>query len=246
MDGKDIRWEQRFANFETALAKLGEVAESDTIQLSELETEGLTQRFEYTYELAWKTLQDLLRSKGYFDIAGPIQYLHKRYKTDTSRRGWVETYEKGARTNVSHVRQRGCQGNSKCCYPVLLRLIKATGYAIGRRSFWYATSLVRMTHDLADETIQQMRRVFSRHPAIERVIMFGSRAMHTHRTGSDIDLAILGSSLSQDELLDLQVGLDDLGFLYEVDVKDLRKIRNLELADHIRRVGDVIYEAGND
>ena len=44
---------------------------SDLTSLSELEKEGLIQRFEYTYELSWRTLQDFLRYKGHVDIAGP-------------------------------------------------------------------------------------------------------------------------------------------------------------------------------
>lgn len=80
MENKDIRWEQRFSNFRKALAKLGEVAAHRTIEeLSELETEGLIQRFEYTYELAWKTLQDLLRDKGYLDIAGPNPVIEQAF-----------------------------------------------------------------------------------------------------------------------------------------------------------------------
>ena len=39
--------------------------------LSELEIEGLVQRFEYTFELAWKVLQDLLIFKGYEFMLGP-------------------------------------------------------------------------------------------------------------------------------------------------------------------------------
>lgn len=63
MENNDIRWEQRFSNFKKALSKLGEVAAIKTIDdLSELEKEGLIQRFEYTYELAWKTLQALTPS----------------------------------------------------------------------------------------------------------------------------------------------------------------------------------------
>ena len=38
--------------------------------LSELELEGLVQRLEYTFELSWKVLQDLLVYKGYeFNLA---------------------------------------------------------------------------------------------------------------------------------------------------------------------------------
>jgi nucleotidyltransferase substrate binding protein (TIGR01987 family) len=74
----DIRWQQRFSNFKKALLKLEQVAvDRDYATLSELEKEGLIQRFEYTYELAWKTLQDLLRYKGYIDIAGPNPVLEQ-------------------------------------------------------------------------------------------------------------------------------------------------------------------------
>ncbi len=81
MNDQDIRWEQRFANYKKALAKLSEVVETTDISaLSELETEGLIQRFEYTYELAWKTLQDFLRNKGYLDIAGPNPVLTQAFQ----------------------------------------------------------------------------------------------------------------------------------------------------------------------
>lgn len=74
----DIRWQQRFHSFKKALTKLLEVVENKSLEdLSELEAEGLIQRFEYTYELAWKTLQDLLRYKGYTDIAGPNPVLQQ-------------------------------------------------------------------------------------------------------------------------------------------------------------------------
>jgi len=50
---KDIRWIQRFSNFRKAFGKLNEVAEIVAINdLSDLEKEGLIQRFEYTHELS--------------------------------------------------------------------------------------------------------------------------------------------------------------------------------------------------
>lgn len=75
---QDIRFVQRLDNYRKALSKIKDVVLFRTAgELSELETEGLIQRFEYTYELAWKTLQDLLRYKGYADIAGPNITLRK-------------------------------------------------------------------------------------------------------------------------------------------------------------------------
>ena len=72
MAKKDIRWIQRFNNFKKALEKLGNaISDQEKEELSDLEKEGLIQRFEYTFELAWKTLQDLLFHKGYRDIKGP-------------------------------------------------------------------------------------------------------------------------------------------------------------------------------
>lgn len=78
---EDIRWEQRFSNFNKALNKLSQaVALAGKEELSELEVEGLIQRFEYTYELAWKTLQDLIKQQGLTDINGPGQVLTQAFQ----------------------------------------------------------------------------------------------------------------------------------------------------------------------
>jgi len=60
----DIRWKQRFQNFEKAFARLGNVIEAGVENLSDLEKEGLVQRFEYTFELGWKTIKDYLALQG--------------------------------------------------------------------------------------------------------------------------------------------------------------------------------------
>ncbi len=39
--------------------------------LSELEKDGLIQCFEFTFDLAWKVMQDYLTYFGYKDIKGP-------------------------------------------------------------------------------------------------------------------------------------------------------------------------------
>ncbi|MEY3498663.1 MAG: hypothetical protein RL308_332 [Bacteroidota bacterium] len=69
MANEDIRWIQRFNNYRKALARLGEAEERE---LSDLEQQGLIQGFEFTFDLAWKTLQDYLReNKRPNDNGGP-------------------------------------------------------------------------------------------------------------------------------------------------------------------------------
>ena len=57
----DIRWKQRFQNFRRALGLLREALEDKNLdEYSDLEREGIVQRFEYTFELVWKTFKDYL------------------------------------------------------------------------------------------------------------------------------------------------------------------------------------------
>jgi len=65
MSATDIRWIQRFNNYNKALGQLAEaLALASQRELSKLEAQGLIQSFEYTHELAWNTLKDFLESRG--------------------------------------------------------------------------------------------------------------------------------------------------------------------------------------
>lgn len=71
MESKDIRWGQRFRNYQKALQQLKEAVDlMDARDLSNLEKQGMIQAFEYTHELAWKMLQDFLKSRGNTEIYG--------------------------------------------------------------------------------------------------------------------------------------------------------------------------------
>lgn len=68
MENQDIRWKQRFQNFEKALNQLGKFINKG--DLNELEEQGLIQSFEYTHELAWNVMKDFLTFEGIQNIIG--------------------------------------------------------------------------------------------------------------------------------------------------------------------------------
>ena len=64
----DIRWKQRFYNYQKALVQLTKFIEKG--ELSELEEQGIIKAFEYTYELAWKVIKDYYEEQGEVSIQG--------------------------------------------------------------------------------------------------------------------------------------------------------------------------------
>ena len=93
---------------------------------------------------------------------------------------------------------------------------------------------------LLPSELQSLRSVFARHPEIQEVVLFGSRAMGNHRPESDIDLAVRG--LEDERAVEaLADELDELPLPFLFDVKSLDGIRNPALLEHVRRVGRSIY-----
>jgi nucleotidyltransferase substrate binding protein (TIGR01987 family) len=71
MKQPDVRWVQRLRNFEKALGQLKRATElARERELSDLERQGLVQAFEFTHELAWKTMKDFFEERGQSGIYG--------------------------------------------------------------------------------------------------------------------------------------------------------------------------------
>ena len=88
----DIRWQQRFINFNRAFSQLDRFMQEKS--LNEMEEQGLIKAFEYTYELSWKTLQDLLKDKGYTDVVGPKPVIEQSFQDGyiVDGKGWMRMH----------------------------------------------------------------------------------------------------------------------------------------------------------
>ena len=73
-----IRWKQRLQQFAKAEQRLSEALIDGYEPLNRLEQEGVIQRFEYTFELAWKVLKDLLFYEG-FDVKSPREFIRQAF-----------------------------------------------------------------------------------------------------------------------------------------------------------------------
>ena len=88
----DIRWQQRLMNFERALRLLREAMANGPKALNQLEKEGAIQRFEYCFELAWKTVKDYMEASGVvFDVVMPRQVIKDAFAAKVLNDGaiWI-------------------------------------------------------------------------------------------------------------------------------------------------------------
>lgn len=76
-----IRWKQRLQQFKKAETRLTEALANGYDVLSRLEQEGVIQRFEYTFELGWKVLKDLLFYEG-FDVKSPREVIRQAFESE--------------------------------------------------------------------------------------------------------------------------------------------------------------------
>lgn len=97
-----------------------------------------------------------------------------------------------------------------------------------------------MKFGLPETTLEMMQKTFARHPEIEHVKIFGSRAIGNYKYHSDIDLVLNGNI--NDNLLGCVISeLEELPTPYKFDVQKETGITHEELRQHIRQYGKIIY-----
>jgi len=97
---QDIRWKQRFLNFEKAFNRLQEALSKN--ELSELELNGLIQRFEFTIELCWNTLKDYMQEEGFDFKPTPKETIRTAFKANLVEDAQVLIDAISLRNELSH------------------------------------------------------------------------------------------------------------------------------------------------
>lgn len=113
---KDIRWKQRFENYERAYETFARYVNLEVP--TELERAGIIQLFEMSFELAWKVLKDYLENEGFL-VNSPRETIKEAFRSGIISDGdlWLEalnsrnlsahTYdEKNAIEAVENIREK--------------------------------------------------------------------------------------------------------------------------------------------
>ncbi len=108
MKTPDVRWQQHFHSFQKAFVQLRSAVElKEQRALSDLERQGLIQAFEFTHELAWKTLKDFLEARGTINLFGSKDATREAFATGLIANGeaWMAMIQSRNRTTHTYNQQ---------------------------------------------------------------------------------------------------------------------------------------------
>jgi nucleotidyltransferase substrate binding protein (TIGR01987 family) len=124
----DIRWEQRFENYNRALEQLSRgIRLMEERPLSDLEKQGLIQGFEFTHELAWNVLKDYLEYEGIQGIVGSRGAVREAFRRGVIDDGevWMDMIEKhnlSSHTYNMEVAEQVAEAVRNAYYPAFVAL----------------------------------------------------------------------------------------------------------------------------
>ncbi|MFN5589537.1 MAG: nucleotidyltransferase substrate binding protein [Holosporales bacterium] len=122
------RWVYRFDNYRRAFGLMDEAVQAFAARpFTALEKEGIIQRFEYTWELAWKVLKDYLEHGGIvLETVTPASVIRAAFAADIIKdgQGWMDALK--ARNEMAHTYDE--KGSEKIVYAITAKffpLLKA-------------------------------------------------------------------------------------------------------------------------
>ena len=245
----DIRWLQRFDNFQRALLVLERGVElAQSRALSELEQQGLIQGFEFTHELAWNLLKDFLQHQGIEGLIGSRDATRVAFQNGLIADGetWMAMIR--ARNQSSHT--YNLEQAQAIAHDVVHRYSPAFRQLRERFTTLSGEGAVTLSNPsattsqatgLPESAIGAIQEVLASHPEVEAAILYGSRALGRHRPASDIDLTLMGSGLDGAALGRIEADLDDLLLPWVIDLSCHAAITHPGLLGHIARAGQPLY-----
>ncbi len=121
---QDIRWKQRFQNYEKAYLQLERFMLKD--KLNEFEEQGLIKCFEYTFELSWNLMKDYLSYQGIVGITGSRDAVRQAFNKGLINKGkeWMEMIDDRIQT-VHTYNEETAEHIEKRIHDVYFNLFKA-------------------------------------------------------------------------------------------------------------------------
>jgi predicted nucleotidyltransferase len=96
---------------------------------------------------------------------------------------------------------------------------------------------------LLDRDVQYINEAISKFETIEKVVIFGSRAMGNYKKGSDVDISIFGKQVTREDIFKLDDYLNEIYPLpYFFDIHHYENISNDKLKKHIDDEGEIVFE----
>ncbi|TYP50917.1 nucleotidyltransferase domain-containing protein [Thermosediminibacter litoriperuensis] len=97
-----------------------------------------------------------------------------------------------------------------------------------------------------DKILKELSRIFNKYPAVQKVLLFGSRARRDFKNTSDVDLAVFSEDISEREFNLLVNEIDEIDTVLSFDVVHYEKLKKDSLRESILRDGVLVYERKND
>ena len=94
---------------------------------------------------------------------------------------------------------------------------------------------------MTDDELQLLLSLFARQKEIGQVILYGSRAMGTHKPFSDVDITLIGIGLKRSHLTRLMAEIDESILPYSFDISIFSQLTNPDLIEQIEKTGIVLY-----
>ena len=101
-------------------------------------------------------------------------------------------------------------------------------------------------YGLDQNEMQLLHQIFSATRAVKEVVLYGSRAKGNYKPFSDIDIALKGEHLADEDLTDICYKLSESSLPYFCDVSIFHHLSSPSLIDHINRRGKTIYKRSPD